>query len=84
MELAEDTSVGELGGEAAEARAGLLRRQVKVWTGQLVDLSGRNNLLFYRDLKRGTLDLSDAVRDCAGSRDSPQIRSQEVPTLARA
>jgi DNA polymerase III delta prime subunit len=63
MELSEDPSVGEVGGEAADARAGLLREQVKVWTGQLVDLSGRNNLLFYRDLKRGSLDLSDAVRD---------------------
>jgi very-short-patch-repair endonuclease len=55
--------VQEVGRGAADARAGLLGTQVKVWTGQLVDLSGRNNLLFYRDLKRGTLDLSDAVRD---------------------
>src|SRR5262249_24835981 len=35
-----------------------VERATKVWTGQLVDLSGRNNLLFYRDLKAGTLDLS--------------------------
>jgi hypothetical protein len=49
-----------VGGESEDARAGLLRRQAKVWTGQLVDLSGRNNLLYYRDLKRGTLDLKDA------------------------
>lgn len=61
MELSEDTSVGEVGGEAERERARLLRKQVEVWTGQLVDLSGRNNLLYYRDLKRGTLDLSDAV-----------------------
>src|SRR2546423_1424038 len=61
MEEPEDTGVPEVGGEAENRRAGLLRRQVKVWTGQLVDLSGRNNLLYYRDLKRGTLDLSEAV-----------------------
>jgi very-short-patch-repair endonuclease len=63
MEHSEDNEVGDAGGEANSRRAGLLREQVKVWTGQLVDLSGRNNLLFYRDLKRGSLDLSDAVRD---------------------
>jgi very-short-patch-repair endonuclease len=63
MDVTDESEVHEVGGEAADARAGLLREQVKVWTGQLVDLSGRNNLLFYRDLKRGSLDLSDAVRD---------------------
>ncbi len=30
------------------------------WTDQLMDVSGRNQLLFYRDLKVGTLDLGDA------------------------
>ncbi|GAA3571450.1 hypothetical protein GCM10022197_29920 [Microlunatus spumicola] len=30
------------------------------WTDQLLDVSGRNQLLFYRDLKVGTLDLGDA------------------------
>jgi very-short-patch-repair endonuclease len=63
MDVKNDSEVQEVGGEAADVRAGLLRDQVKVWTGQLVDLSGRNNLLFYRDLKRGTVDLSDAVQD---------------------
>ena len=37
------------------------------WIGRLVDLSRRNNLLYYRDLKVGTLDLSavtpDVMRD---------------------
>jgi hypothetical protein len=42
-------------------RAEFLSAQVKVWTGQLVDLGGRNNLLYYRDLKRGTLDLAHAA-----------------------
>jgi Protein of unknown function (DUF4011)/AAA domain len=38
-------------------RAGVIQSASKVWTGQLVDLTARNNLLFYRDLKVGTLDL---------------------------
>lgn len=33
---------------------------VKTWSGQLIDLGGRNQLLYYRDLKVGTLDLADA------------------------
>ena len=66
MESPDDTSVGGVGGEAVRERARLLRRQVKVWTGQLVDLSGRNNLLYYRDLKRGTLDLGDAAPSGGG------------------
>lgn len=33
-------------------------RAVRAWTDQLVDLSGRNGLLFYRDLSVGTLDLA--------------------------
>jgi very-short-patch-repair endonuclease len=36
---------------------GLVGRAVKTWTGELVDLGGRNTLLYYRDLKQGTLDI---------------------------
>ena len=36
---------------------GLIRRAVRTWTGELVDLGGRNTLLYYRDLKQGTLDI---------------------------
>ncbi len=47
-----------------EALAAQRRQQiaqaVQTWSGQLVDLGGRNQLLFYRDLKVGTLDLADA------------------------
>ena len=35
----------------------LVERAKEVWKGQLVDLGGRNTLLYYRDLKVGTLDL---------------------------
>jgi hypothetical protein len=38
-------------------RVGLVGRAVRVWTGELVDLGGRNTLLYYRDLKQGTLDI---------------------------
>lgn len=38
-------------------RVSLIGRAVKTWTGQLVDLGGRNTLLYYRDLKQGTLDI---------------------------
>jgi hypothetical protein len=43
-----------------EALSRRISRAVKVWTGQLVDVSGRNTLLSYRDLKAGTLDLGTA------------------------
>lgn len=41
-------------------RAAKVREAVKTWTAQLVDLGGRNSLLYYKDLKQGTLDLSAA------------------------
>jgi very-short-patch-repair endonuclease len=39
-------------------RVRLVDDAVKAWTGQLIDLGGRNTLLYYRDLKQGTLDLT--------------------------
>ncbi len=52
-----------------------VRRAAELWKGQLVDLGGRNTLLYYRDLKQGTLDLSPdsgadqvAVSSLLGSR----------------
>jgi very-short-patch-repair endonuclease len=42
---------------AGAGRVGLVGRAVRVWTGELVDLGGRNTLLYYRDLKQGTLDI---------------------------
>jgi very-short-patch-repair endonuclease len=38
-------------------RLGRVRQAASKWIGQLVDLSGRNTLLYYKDLKVGTLDL---------------------------
>ncbi len=42
-------------------RQTLVQRATRTWTDQLVDLSGRNGLLFYRDLPVGTLDLTQAA-----------------------
>jgi AAA domain/Protein of unknown function (DUF4011) len=44
-------------GSDGRGRADLVGRGVKTWTGELVDLGGRNTLLYYRDLKQGTLDI---------------------------
>lgn len=43
------------------ARLDSVHSAVKTWTGQLVDLGGRNNLLYFKDLRRGTLDLGQAA-----------------------
>ena len=44
----------------SDRRVNLVRKAVEDWIRQLIDLGGRNNLLHYRDLKQGTLDLTDA------------------------
>ena len=42
---------------ASPERLRLVDRAVRTWTGELIDLGGRNTLLYYRDLKQGTLDV---------------------------
>ena len=44
----------------ADPRAERVRAAVATWTKHLVDLGGRNTLLWYRDLPTGTLDLTTA------------------------
>ncbi|HZJ27546.1 MAG TPA: AAA domain-containing protein, partial [Acidimicrobiia bacterium] len=46
--------------EVDEARAARVRRVSAQWQRELVDLSGRNRLLYYRDQKLGTIDLGAA------------------------
>lgn len=46
-----------------DGRTRKVTEATRVWTGQLVDLTARNNLLYYRDLKLGTLDLVAARAD---------------------
>ncbi len=48
----------EAGGDAsAQLRLRKVEAAVRTWTGQLIDLGGRNTLLYYKALKQGTLDL---------------------------
>ncbi len=44
----------------ADPRGTRVAEAVKVWQRHLVDLGGRNTLLWYRDLPAGTLDLTSA------------------------
>jgi very-short-patch-repair endonuclease len=50
----------EAAGSHGSRRAGLVQKASSDWKNALVDLGGRNNLLHYRDLKAGTLDLTAA------------------------
>ncbi|MEV0570598.1 AAA domain-containing protein [Dactylosporangium sp. NPDC050588] len=42
------------------SRATLVQEAARRWRSQLIDLGGRNTLLYYKDLRSGTLDLSAA------------------------
>jgi very-short-patch-repair endonuclease len=57
-----DTSEGDAAqdGILDEALSRRITRAVAAWTGQLVDITGRNTLLAYKDLKAGTLELTKA------------------------
>jgi len=46
--------------KVAEARTRRLQAAIDDWRKELIDLSGRNPLLSFRDLKRGTLSLDTA------------------------
>jgi Protein of unknown function (DUF4011) len=56
----EDVSLPDAVEGFTKRRVELVQRAVKEWTAALIDLGGRNNLLRYRDLKAGTLDLTSA------------------------
>ncbi len=56
----EDVSLPDEVEGFTKRRVELVQRAVKEWTHQLVDLGGRNNLVRFRDLKQGTLDLTEA------------------------
>ncbi|MEV4518071.1 AAA domain-containing protein [Dactylosporangium sp. NPDC049525] len=43
-----------------QTRATLVQEASRRWRSQLIDLGGRNTLLYYKDLRAGTLDLSAA------------------------
>lgn len=50
-------------GPGSPDRRQLVGRAVHRWAEELIDLSGRNNLLHHRDLRSGTLDVSEGDLD---------------------
>ncbi|WP_190248968.1 DUF4011 domain-containing protein, partial [Dactylosporangium sucinum] len=76
-----------------DSRAELVQAAARRWRSQLIDLGGRNTLLYYRDLRAGTLDLSAAdsvaVEALLGGRTLPlgQLfpdREQHAAAIKRA
>jgi very-short-patch-repair endonuclease len=47
-------------------RATRVRRAIGIWRRQLIDLGARNNLLYFRDLKQGTISFDDARPSVVG------------------
>lgn len=47
--------------EMPTTRRRLVQQAIEDWKRQLIDLGGRNNLLYFRDLTAGTLDLSAVI-----------------------
>jgi len=71
-----------VGTPAGDERIGKVQRAVDTWVAQMVDFTGNNRLLFYRELKVGTLNLTSQVDYseeqvealCSGSQvDSPSL-----------
>ena len=67
-----------------------VREAVETWTGQLINLDGSNRLLYYRDLKVGTLDLAaafpagrDALLDGRTVRLSQLFGPDELPAALK-
>lgn len=52
-----------IGNGGSESRRDRVAKAVDAWVKHLIDLTGRNQLLYYRTLKRGTLELTDARRE---------------------
>lgn len=56
-------TASQTGAEEEVDRYTRVQRAVQQWTRQLIDLTGHNQLLYYKTLKRGTLELTDADPD---------------------
>ena len=53
----------QAGSEVPSDRLLAVRKAVKSWINRLIDLSRRNNLLYFRPLKLGTVELEDVDED---------------------
>jgi hypothetical protein len=77
-------------GQFAHARReDIVRAAVTRWTSELVDLSRRNNLLYFKDLKTGTLDFADAdgavlTKFLTGTKVRASLLFTDERTFARA
>ena len=49
------------------SRAARVQKAIQQWTQELIDLGGRNNLLHYRELKQGTLELTSPEQGALAS-----------------
>lgn len=65
--LADEVDAQADGAEDDSPRVLEVERAVRLWTEQLIDRSARNNLLFFRHLRAGTLDLSRAQQDAVSA-----------------
>jgi hypothetical protein len=74
--------------EPSTARRAVVDRAREDWIRRLIDLSRRNNLLYFRNLKTSTLDLSDAgnaaVLSFLQGESVPLSRFVAEPDLPRA
>jgi very-short-patch-repair endonuclease len=59
----------------SQDRLDAVERVRQGWISRLIDLSRRNNLLYYRDLKTGTLDLSNSDPEAIAA----LLRGESVP-----
>ena len=86
--MEQPTTTSASPGSSAE-RLRLLDAAIKAWKNQLVDLTARNNLLYFRDLKAGTLDFTGKTDHIdrllsGGDVDLARVFSAEVPRTAFA
>jgi hypothetical protein len=56
----------------------------RTWINRLIDPSRRNNLLFFRELREGTLDLSSSPRDALAALISPSSSAVKLADLVSA
>lgn len=60
MNIDGDRMGNDVQDDGSAARRARVERAVQEWCKQLIDLTGRNQLLYYKTLKRGTLELTGA------------------------
>jgi hypothetical protein len=67
--------------EVSAARRGAVESACRTWINRLIDPSRRNNLLFFRHLQEGTLDLSSSPADAIAALISPESSPVKLAEL---